>query len=98
LTAASGKPSPVREMSDQNTIIELGDVVCVHAGDQAGEIGTVIDVIWYGDRHNMYALVRVMSDDGITHFFDMRMLEKVKCQLDKDLTSNKAKRTRSHVK
>jgi hypothetical protein len=85
-------------MNDQNNIIEPGDGVRVYAGGHAGETGTAIDVIWYCEQSIMYALVHVMSDEGITHFFDMRMLEKVKCQLDKGLTSEGATRTWNHLK
>jgi hypothetical protein len=85
-------------MIDQRNIIRPGDDVRVHSGGHAGETGTAIDVIWYSDQSHMYALVRVMSDGGISHFFDLRVLEKVKGQTDNDLPSDRAKRTWKHVK
>jgi hypothetical protein len=85
-------------MNNQSSIIEPGDGVRVCSGGNAGETGTAIDVVWYSEQSHMFALVRVMSDEGISHFFDMRMLEKVKGPLDKDLSSDGAKPTWKHVK
>ena len=62
--------------------IEPGDSVRVHSGSHAGETGTAIDVMWYSDLSGMHALVRVMSDGGVSDFYDIRMLEKVKDSLD----------------
>lgn len=85
-------------MIDQNSIIEPGDGVRVSSGLAAGETGTAIDVVWYSEHSHLCALVRVMSDEGISHFFDMRMLEKVTAPLDKDSPSDGAQRTWKHVK
>jgi hypothetical protein len=85
-------------MINQESIIEPGDGVRVCSGGYKGETGTAIDVVWYSEQSHMCALVRVMSEEGISHFFDMHMLEKVKGPLDKDLPSDGAKRTWKHVK
>jgi hypothetical protein len=82
----------------QSKRIEPGDDVRVHSGTYAGETGTALDVIWYIDQSQMHALVHVMSEEGKNHFFDLRMLEKVKGRSDNDLPSHKAKPTWKHVK
>jgi hypothetical protein len=95
---ASRKNLQTREMIDQDKSIEPGNRIHVHSGRHAGETGTVIDVMWYSDQSDMYALVRVMSDGGISHFFDMRMLEKVKGHPDNDPPSGGGELTWKHVK
>lgn len=67
-----------KEVTDQSSNIEPGDNVRVHSGSHAGETGIAIDIIWYSNQSGMNALVRVMSDGGISDFYDMHMLEKVK--------------------
>ena len=78
----AGENNSREEMIDQDKAIEPGDHVRVRSGSHAGETGTAIDVMWYSDQSGMSALVRVMSDGGISDFFDMRMLEKVEGHLD----------------
>jgi hypothetical protein len=80
----------------RDSTIEPGDDVRVCSGGQAGETGIALDVIWYIDQSQTHALVHMMSEEGTNHFFDLRMLEKVKGRLDKDLPSHKA--TWKHVK
>ncbi|HEX8139726.1 MAG TPA: hypothetical protein VF544_19350 [Pyrinomonadaceae bacterium] len=85
-------------MMEQNRIIEPGDGVRVCSGGSAGQTGTAIDVVWYSEQSHLHALVHVMSDEGVNHFFDMRMLEKMTAPLDKDPPSDGAQRTWKHVK
>lgn len=82
----------------QSRRIEPGDDVRVQSGAYAGETGTALDVIWYIDQSQMHALVHVMSEEGENHFFDLRMLEKVKGRSDNDLLTHKVKPTWKHVK
>ena len=56
-------------MVDQINIIEPGDNVRLCCGGNAGATGTAIDVVWYSEQSHLGALVRVMSDGGISHFF-----------------------------
>lgn len=97
--AAPGNKNPrAREMIIHNDTIEPGDRIRARSGAQAGKTGTAIDVIWYSDQNDMYALVHVVSDEGSSHFFDVRILEKVKDNPDNDLPSDGAKLTWKHVK
>lgn len=93
----TAKRAANKEVTDQDNIIEPGDNVRVHSGRHAGERGTAIDVTWYSDLNGVRALVRVMSDEGISDFYDMHMLEKVKGHLD-DPPSDPGERTWKHVK
>lgn len=85
-------------MVDQINIVEPGDNVRVCSGGYAGETGTAIDVVWYSEQSHLCALVRVMSDGGISHFFDLHILEKVKGHVDKDVQFDRAKQTWKYVK